>query len=435
MTFLIKILLTGVSNSLNNGGMAIVVSAIEALRKDIPEANFTILSDDPVIDEKRYMQYGIRVVGRRFRHIKVEWRFLRIILIGLLQVVILLECIVWRIVRKQILPFMGDLREFIEHDIVIDLNGDSLTEDYGTVSLMGTLYEILLGVLCGKPTVLYAQSIGPFRSPLNRFLAKLIIDKVSLITVREDITLQYLQHLGIVRPKIKLTADSAFLLNQAPNEDVERILEESNVYLCKHPVVGISPSGIIYRYAFKTGRIKDRKKKYVRMMAELADYLAENFGSIILLIPHVIAPGNDDRVICKETYEMTKNKHNVKLILKDCKADEVKGIIKKCDMLIGCRMHSAIASTSAYVPTIVLGYSQKSHGIIGRMLGLEDLVIDVGNCDFEKLLMKLKEQTSYVLSNLEPIRDHLKQKVDPVKECALLNSKSVKKLLHSLGQM
>lgn len=62
----------------------------------------------------------------------------------------------------------------------------------------------------------------------------------------------------------------------------------------------------------------------------------------------------------------------------------MKGIISKCDLFVGARMHSNIAALSSKVPTLAISYSHKFKGIMEQM-GQGDYVIDVEEIGIEKL--------------------------------------------------
>ena len=428
-----KILLTGSSDSLNNGGMAMALSTADTLKKFIPDAKFSILSSCFSVDSKRYAPYNINVIERAWRgdRIRTKQRLLRLIMVATLTSITLFNCILWRIFFNKILKqnkfSARGTKDFVTSDIIIDISGDSLTEDYG----FPIGYEILLGIITGKIVVIYAQSIGPFRNRLTQFLMKLILNRVNLITTREVITKRYLQEvLGINSPRIYLTAESAFLLKPASDERINKILLSEGINPNEKPLIGISPSRIIHRYGFPDCKSPGEKyQNYIKFMAKITDYMVEELNATVIFIPHVVAPNNDDRVVSYEIYQVIRNKHKVKLITSECTADELKGIIGICDMFIGCRMHATIASTSMHVPTIAIAYSHKTHGIIGEMLGQEKLVIDIRDFKSNDLLSELKSKIDYAWKNRDFSRNDLTEKMKVIQERALLNGKLVRDLL------
>jgi len=96
------------------------------------------------------------------------------------------------------------LRIFKVHKIkddfncVLDLSGDTISDDYGKLTIFGLLYDVIIyKCLLKKPYIIYAQSLAPFNSILTKIAAKLAFNLIDLIIVREKITAQYLKNLGI----------------------------------------------------------------------------------------------------------------------------------------------------------------------------------------------------------------------------------------------
>ncbi|NIN03283.1 MAG: polysaccharide pyruvyl transferase, partial [Hydrotalea flava] len=72
---------------------------------------------------------------------------------------------------------------------------------------------------------------------------------------------------------------------------------------------------------------------------------------------------------------------------------ELKGIIGRCDLFIGARMHSNIASISMHVPTVALAWSHKYHGIM-KMVEQEKYVCDIRTTTFNELVSKINDAWS-----------------------------------------
>ncbi|MFA5927944.1 MAG: polysaccharide pyruvyl transferase CsaB [Candidatus Margulisiibacteriota bacterium] len=93
------------------------------------------------------------------------------------------------------------------------LGGGSILQDASSsISLYYYLAVILLATFLCKQTVLLAQGIGPIKSSINEYLTKLILDRVDLITCRDEESVNLLQRLGISPSRVQLTADLAYLL-------------------------------------------------------------------------------------------------------------------------------------------------------------------------------------------------------------------------------
>lgn len=425
-----KMLVVNVCNPLSYGGMAITIGLINALRKCIPDANVIFMSTRFEVDHKLYEKYGLGHI-KLIRHAwyREKSSILKTLVYSIIPALVtLLNCFVSRIFLKF---NVSRKNVYQESDLVIDLNSDSLNEYYGITFPLFALFNVILAILAGKPVVICPMSIGPFQNRFLKFLVKFILNRTSLITAREEISRNYLRTLGVSNPKIYLTADLAFLLEPAPLERIYEILTKEDLSRHNEPLIGIVASQLIHRYGFPgCPDLKMKYWKYVELMAEVANYLVEELNATVVLIPFSVKPNEDDRVACKKIYQKVRNRQKVNLITADYTAAEIKGIIKMCDMLIACRMHSTIASTSMGVPTIAVAYSHKFHGIIGSMMGQEKFIVDF-NSDFNELLLDIKLKIKQVWENKGLIKDELEEKTKRVQELALFNGLLIKDLLGS----
>ena len=425
-----KVLIINTPGLYSKGGMAVVMGAVRCLRESMPDACITALCHhhkedwDTLQDICRNQRVEIK---------KHPWfkehgsKPLSLIHSGVPALLTLLQCITGRAVNKLGLPPMG---VFQRSDIILDLNIDALNDHYNIFFPSWALFNILLGIISGKPVVVWAASIGSFDKRLTKLLARFVLNRVDMILAREEVTKEYLETLGVRKPRIYVTADHAFLMEPASQERINEILASEGISKSENPLVGISASQLIHRYTFPS--IKDEEEKYqryVEVMTGTIDYLVDKLNADVLLIPHSIVPTEDDRIISGRIHEQVKSKSKVKLITGEYMADELEGIIGECDMFIGCRMHSTIASTSMSVPTIAVVYGHKSHGVIGNMMGQGKYIIEIGEYAPDELLSELKAKIDHAWANRDYISNELKERAEAAKEQALLNGSLIKGLL------
>jgi colanic acid/amylovoran biosynthesis protein len=162
--------------------------------------------------------------------------------------------------------------------------------------------------------VIYAQSIGPFDNRFGKFLARFVLNRVDLITVRDEKSVEYLQKYNINKPPIYLTADPAFLLESAPCERISEILNVENIDKIDKSFVGLSirSKGSLRRGISSTGSLEEKYQEYIKVMSKTVDYLIEKLDAEVIFIPHVIIPTEDDRIVHKVIYQSVKNKHKFK---------------------------------------------------------------------------------------------------------------------------
>lgn len=241
------------------------------------------------------------------------------------------------------------------------------------------------------PCVLWGCSID--QNFLNEW-TKNDLRYYSLITTRESLTLEYLENIGL-RDNVILCSDPAFTLKCQTTD------WKSDIFL-NYEVVGINISDFMKYYnAYPNATYRNFKK--------LIDYLLKETDSYIALIPHVCQVDNNDLVPIKQLAGEYNN-DRILVVDEDYNCMQLKDIIAKCKVFIGCRTHSTIAAYSSCVPTLVVGYSVKARGIAKDIFGTyEEYLVDVREFttddDLLKLYLSFKEkekETSNCLNNTMP---------------------------------
>ncbi len=412
-----KILFTNTNCSWNKGSAAQVISTIKIFKRFVPDASFTLLSYCPELDTKQSMKFNLKVVG----YFSKKQRKLLLFLYHL--VIALFRCVLYVTLHRIGLNVSSSLlnekylKEYVDADIIVDLSGDSFSDSKGGISLINSL-GILIGALLKTPVIFFSQSIGPFKR-WTLSLAKFCLNKADLIIVREEITKNYLEKIGVKSP-IYFTTECAFVLDPAPCDHIKNILLQENIII-KKPLVGISANAML----------DGEKNDYANLMAQIIDYIIERKPNAqVVFVPHVVSMREDgigdDRVIDEKIYEMTKNKENINLIKGDYSPEELRGIIGLCDIFIGGRMHAIIAAVSSYVPTMATAWSHKYYGIM-QTLGQGKYVCDFRTMNFEELKTKIDD----LWSSKEMIREELKLKVKEQTRLAWYSGELVRDLFNS----
>lgn len=394
-----KVLFIGGNLSQNKGGCAIVLSCRNALKDLVPNAEFAFTSIIPKYDSKWAVNYGIRLVPEMSTNR---------IFYGLIQISRLVRCSLWNLSHRSfglsISRLIDDevLNDYMDSDIIIEVSGDGLSGDYGFFSTFFSLSRLLCCVMLKKRFVIYAQSIGPFKikwpligayspvlSDFCKHIASYSLNNAVLITVREKITLDNLISLEIVKPPIHLTADSAFLLEPSPDHLVSKMLFKYGINK-KEQLVGISVSESISRLRYNSNSPMDYDG-YEYLIGRIIDYIVTEIGFKVVIVPHVTGPrvSNDDRIMGEKIFNKSNNKNNVVLISEDLGPEMLKGIIGRCELFIGSRMHACIAALSMRVPTVAIGYSHKTEGIMTDA-GQRDYICDFNQLEYDDIIYKIE---------------------------------------------
>lgn len=308
------------------------------------------------------------------------------------------------------------LLQYQASDLIIDLSGDSLSDlhNIALIPLLGDFMAILLK----KKIVVFSQSIGPFNK-LTKPLARFCLNNANLITLREKESLRILNELGCDNPNVQIIPDIAFSLQPCSQQRISEILASEGLDpVGSRPFVGLGTSALL-------SNIHNNEGSYEEMMAVLADYIVEKLNAHLLLIPHVTQPGEyNDKAAALAIHRKAKNKAAISVLNGDYLPAETKGIIGKCELFIGARMHSNIASISMCVPTIAVGWSHKYRGIM-ESVGQEKYCCDYSTISLDDLTSKVND----IWIRREETKNTLCSEVPRLQKSILDGAMLLKKLL------
>jgi len=289
-------------------------------------------------------------------------------------------------------------------DLLISGGGSLLQDVTGVKSLLYYLGIVWLALKLKKPVVFYAQGIGPVRTLLGRFLVRKIANQVKLIIVRDEHSAKDLAEMGINRPPVHVTVDSALALSgrgidlQVGREILARFgvgVFPADGSLATPKIAGIS-----------VRRWPGFLKKERQVVARVGDRLTREGWQVVFLPFHY----PDDVSICRDIAAMMKKP--APTLEMDFTVEEMTGVIKCLDLLIGMRLHALILSAILCVPLVGLSYDPK----IGRFLNQLGIkpAAEVENLDFVKLNGAVEE----VLSDPEGFKRKLEEKIKPLQDLA-----------------
>lgn len=445
----------------NKGAEAVAIATVNSLRQSIPDSNITsFLNYSLELADK----LKIRVVRmKRSPHIppfihEAGWFF------------IMLGCLIWAGLNKYLHINCGflirgkRLHEYAKADIIIYVGMDYYSEDNGWRTVLRHSRDILLGILLKRPVVIWAISAGPFKSRLVKATVKLTLNRVNLITVRDSLSGDFLKETGVNPVLIHLTSDPAFLLPPADGKRMEELTSQIGLETGTRPIIGINPSHSFIVHSSEKGITA--KSKGLRLMsilgsivanllpkslfdpllnhvkrtflyntvdstyndykdffAKLIEQMIEEFDATILLIAHdqAMAQLFDDRVVTNEIAAKVNQRDRVIVVGNGYNAEEIKGLIGKCDLFIGARFHATIAAISQGVPIVCFPYYHKFS--LFANLGQERYICP--SYTYDEALPRIREAWSKrkeIKKELEPL---LKRAVNQ----ASLNGELVKQVL------
>lgn len=345
----------------NRGCEAILLSTYQLLSGAYPEASFVNSSfRDPRVEKERYMQLpGLRHAAH--------------------PEMLSMQGVRWQI-AKRIQGHAFNFERFLPWaDYVLSLGGDNYSMDYGSARTYFDANERIL--TSGKKLVIWGASIGPFdKDPVLERYAAEHLKRLHKLVVRESRSKSYLESLG-VRNNVVLMPDPAFSLgseNVVLPQQIETMLDAG--------AIGINLSPLLARY-------RPEPAYWVEEAAKWVDTLAASTKYPILLIPHVMQPGNDDAAFMAEIMaRISANSGRLQLLAGDrMSSKQLKYVISRLRCFVGARTHATIAALSKNVPTLSIGYSIKARGINEDLFGSDRWVVEHLNLATQGFVDKVKE--------------------------------------------
>jgi len=295
-----RIVVSGYYGFKNAGDEAMLAAMIEVLTDIEPNVQITVISAAPE-DTKR--RHGVK---------SVSW-----------------------------LNYVQMAKAIRQSDLLVSGGGSLLQNVTSGRSLYYYLSILLLAKLVGTPVMLYAQGIGPICGTLARYIMHFVGNMASLITVRDQGSLAELASLGVIKPRIVLTADPVLAIHPVGKELGRAILRKYNIEGAK-PLVGIS------------AREWRNWSHYKEVLAAAADKIAELYGARVLFLPMQYP---EDVAAAEKIAEISKHKP---LVLKEeYTTGELLSLVGNLDLLIGVRLHALIFAGVMGVPMIGISYDPK----------------------------------------------------------------------------
>ena len=234
-------------------------------------------------------------------------------------------------------------------DVLCDIGGITFC-DGREIFLLYNVLSILPAMLLKVPVVKLSQAMGPFNGRINRFLASNILPRCHQIFARGDVTVEYLQTLGLARDRWQNAADVAFgydesfSLTQENRLAIERLTKGYRHRPSRgHQTVALVPSSLVMK----------KNPAYVSRLVSLIRDL-DAAGHDVLLLPNATRAGtgkarnNDLEVIQRIVDELSfaspdtlKRVHHVDF---DMNTAGIRGLMSFADLVVTSRFHGMVAA-------------------------------------------------------------------------------------------
>ena len=295
-----RIVVSGYYGSKNAGDEAMLAAMLEVLGDLDPKLHITVISANPADTAKRH---GVEAVS---------WLDLPGI---------------WRVMRQS--------------DLLISGGGSLLQNVTSRRSLYYYMGIIFLAFMAGLKVMLYAQGIGPIRGHLPRRLMRWLGNRVSLITVRDEGSLDELADMGITRPQIVCTADPVLAIHPVDRALGRAILHAYHADGAK-PVVGIS--------------VRDWQgwHHYKEVIAATADQMIRELGARVVFLP---LRYTEDVKAAQSVAALTQESCTV--LEDEYSTTEFLSLVGNMELVLGIRLHALIFAGVMGVPMLGISYDPK----------------------------------------------------------------------------
>lgn len=357
-----KILVSGYYGFGNVGDEAVLGAMVQGFRQYLPESEITVLSAAPRLTAE------LNQVGS---------------------------------VSRFDLP--GILREIRKADVVVSGGGSLFQDVTSNRSFLYYIGIVWLAKLLGKKVMVFAQGFGPLRKRFNRWLARLVLNRVDLITLRDEDSLAELRKMGVKRPPVRVTGDPTALLEVEDKSEGRKILGLEGIPLNK-PLIGVSVRSI--------PRSPRSEEQCFKHLAEKLDALAADHG---LLPVFIFFQCPEDMRQASMVMGLMKEKSYA--VFRICRPDEMFSLFTQFELVIGMRLHALVFAALNAVPMLGISYDPKVEAFmksIGRpYIRLDSPHLSVGN--------ELNEHLEKMLAQKDAIKRDLEARKRTLVENAKLN--------------
>lgn len=302
--------------------------------------------------------------------------------------------------------FFTVLRAIKRCDALISGGGSLLQDRTSTRSLLYYLAVITLAQWMKKPTMLYANGIGPVEKPMNRRLVHKVLQRVTYITLRDQDSAAELVRLGIKRDDVTITADSVFELTRAPDEKVIPLLTQC----------GINPD---MPFAIISVRPWRNTENFAKQLALLCTHLYTKHQLQLLFLP--MQPHADIPASEQVASYLTCPHH---IFSESATPQELIALVGLSHLCVAMRLHTMIFAACTAVPLLGMVYDPKVKSY------LEELSMpsagDVENFDAAYAIA----QADKLLSNHTAAKETLEKKSRALSLAARKNEDILIKMLH-----
>lgn len=285
------------------------------------------------------------------------------------------------------------IKAIAQADVLIVGGGGIIQDDSSTVNLIFHLSRILIAKIFRVKVMCYAVGVS-VNTKIGKLLCRFVLNKVNLITVRDDNSAKCLQDVGINKPQVVITGDPAIALVSCSQERADEILDQAKISQSQGPSIAVclrpwffpKHSWVPVKYILKFDIYKKKDKgffkRFFETIAYTLDKLIKDLDAQIIFVPFWL---EQDFKIARLVADKMRNKQSIRIISRKYTSQETLGIINRMDLVLGMRLHSLIFAVISEIPFIGINYLGKVRGF-AKTIGQEDYVLEISEVKGDCLL-------------------------------------------------
>ena len=293
----------------------------------------------------------------------------------------------------------ASIREEVRRSSLFVLGGGSLLRDRGRGNFLRLVDELAWAQRAGVPTAVVGVSAGPLRRLLGRAVAKRLLSRVDLLSVRDEASRRVLRDLGVDEARVSFDGDLTLALDPGPLPE-----DRSNA-----PVL-VAPCR-----AMLTG-LKDGARGNPGLEVDFAqalDTLVHRTGVAVEFVPFRCAPDEDDAQLCERIAARMSQKNSARVADHSLDAAAVKRRFASARLVLAARLHALHFALSGGTPTVAVAYGQKI-GRLFRDLSLADFALEPRAATRDKLLERLDRARDHGAADFDRARKRLAEQTTRV---------------------
>lgn len=239
------------------------------------------------------------------------------------------------------------LRRMRRAALYINGGGSLMQDATSTRSLNYYLFTLAAAHRLGCKVMMYGCGIGPVSRPANRKRTARVLNRaVDLITLRDRMSGDELERLGVHHPAVVLAADPTVTLDPAPSAHVDQVMAD----------LGLDPKGRYLAFGLRSWKGFDAA---AAELARTAEYAYETYGLTPLFLPiehpKDLAPARAVAKLLRCPHAVVEERLPIEVTI---------GILARMDLVLAIRLHALMFAAARGVPVVGVSYDVKIDGFL-----------------------------------------------------------------------